>query len=619
MPSAPVYSVADYLGALQKLLPQGRAWNNEPTSVQAMVEAGLVAATQRVNVSDAQLLVDAFPSTTNFLLPEWEAALGLPDPCAGEAPTISARQGQVLARFTDTGGQSAARFIALAAQLGYTVTTTMFAPFRAGQSHAGDPLGGPYSFFTWQVNAPLQTSTLFRAGVGHAGDPLQAWGNTVLECSLSGRSPANSSLQFAYGADIEDGFGVDFVTGLHYVRPVGSYPTVGDFTTLWTFTRASSGTYRGSDGLLKTAANNIPRIEYDANGAVLGLLMEGARTNKGLHSENMNGAAWVGGTGLTVSADATVAPDGATTADKLVEDGTTGEHRRRQTIATTAGATVAVSIFLKAAENPRINMRALDASIPADSGFAVFDAVTGTVVASAALGAATGLRTSIERYANGWYRCVLVIKPNGTMTSCIVDIFEVDGSTTTTSYAGDGASGNFVLGFQFEEAAFSSSYIPTTTAPVTRAADFALRTDIPQVVVTGQGTIVAEVVQDQLTAGGQYATFGKDNAGTGGNPLYRITGAWNSGDGTNVAAKTGLSTPGVMKAAAAWDVGGIAVTYGGLAVATASFDGSMLDAGNTLSLGTRTDAGADPLFGHIRKLTYYPVRKPNTFLQTATA
>lgn len=618
MPNAPVYSVADYLGALQNLLPQGRAWNTDPASVQGQVEAGLVSLTQRVNIADAQLLIDAFPASASFLLPEWEAALGLPDPCAGPAPTISARQAQVVARFTDSGGQSAARFLALAAQLGYTVTSTMFAPFRAGQSHAGDPLGGPYSFFTWQINAPLQTSTFFRAGAGHAGDPLQSWGNTVLECSLLGRAPAHTQLLFTYGSDIPDGFGVDFVTGLHYVRPVGGALVVGDFTTLWTFTRASTATYRGNDGLLKSAAINAPRIEYDAAGGVLGLLMEGVRTNLHLRSEEFDNAAWTK-SNIAVTPDAIAGPTGAVVMDKLVEQVSgAAEHRVRQTLATSAGSTITLSLFAKAGERKRIRFRALDAASVGDIGFVDFDLVAGTIISPTALGAATGLVAVIEPWANGIYRCQMTVKPNATMTSCIIDYFVID-ATGNATYVGDGVSGLYALGAQCEEAAFASSYIPTTTVAVTRSQDFALRADSPPVVATGQGTLFAEVYQGQLTAGGQYAVMGKDNAGTGGNPLYRITGAWNSGDGTNLATKGGIAAPGIMKAAAAWDAGGIAVTHSGLAVATSAFDGSMLDAGSTISLGARTDAGTDILFGHIRRLTYQPVRKTNTYLQQQTA
>ena len=55
---------------------------------------------------------------------------------------------------------------------------------------------------------------------------------------------------------------------------------------LVTFTRASSGTYVGSDGLIKTAATNEARFDHDlATGESLGLLMEEARTNLFVKSE----------------------------------------------------------------------------------------------------------------------------------------------------------------------------------------------------------------------------------------------------------------------------------------------------------------------------------------------
>ena len=50
-------------------------------------------------------------------------------------------------------------------------------------------------------------------------------------------------------------------------------------TDLITFTRASSSTFLGSNGLIQTATNNTPRIEYNADGTIKGLLIEEARTN----------------------------------------------------------------------------------------------------------------------------------------------------------------------------------------------------------------------------------------------------------------------------------------------------------------------------------------------------
>jgi hypothetical protein len=46
-----------------------------------------------------------------------------------------------------------------------------------------------------------------------------------------------------------------------------------------TFTRASTGTYVGADGLIKTAGNGVARFDHSATGESLGLLLEEARTN----------------------------------------------------------------------------------------------------------------------------------------------------------------------------------------------------------------------------------------------------------------------------------------------------------------------------------------------------
>jgi uncharacterized protein YmfQ (DUF2313 family) len=197
--AAPNYQASDFLTALQALMPRGLAWPRDPSSVMAQVEAGLSPTWQRLTQQNNNLLVDAFPATSDQLLPEWEAALGLPDPCAGESPTLQGRQQQVVARFTNSGGQSIAYFVAYALTLGYAVTVTEFAPFRAGQSAAGAACGIVDWAFTWQINAPPETVTYFCAGLSGAGESLADWGNAVLECEMNAIKPAHTILNFTYG------------------------------------------------------------------------------------------------------------------------------------------------------------------------------------------------------------------------------------------------------------------------------------------------------------------------------------------------------------------------------------------------------------------------------------
>jgi uncharacterized protein YmfQ (DUF2313 family) len=195
---APILTAADFLSALQALMPRGRVWPRELDSVQAETLAGLAPTYERQTNRANYLLVDVFPATTTEVLPEWEETLGLPDPCAGEAPTIQQRRAQVVAKLTNTGGQSVAYFIAYAAALGFVITITEFTPFRMGAQRMGAPLGGPDWAHTWAVNAPLNTIVFFRTGVSTMGEALEAFGNAVLECEFNAIKPAHTILQFRY-------------------------------------------------------------------------------------------------------------------------------------------------------------------------------------------------------------------------------------------------------------------------------------------------------------------------------------------------------------------------------------------------------------------------------------
>ncbi|WP_434627674.1 YmfQ family protein [Chromobacterium sp. CV08] len=194
----PNYTALDYQGALQRLLPRGRVWPREPDAVQSQVALALAQVYSRTHARANNLLVDAFPPTAYELLPEWEATLGLPDPVLGPATTLQGRRGQVVAQLTAVGGQSAAYFVQVAANLGYTISITNFAPFRMGQSGMGSALGGPEWAHTWAVHAPLNTVISFRMGQSAMGEPLNSWGNAALQELLRRLAPAHAILQFHY-------------------------------------------------------------------------------------------------------------------------------------------------------------------------------------------------------------------------------------------------------------------------------------------------------------------------------------------------------------------------------------------------------------------------------------
>lgn len=177
--SAPAYTNADFLAALQKLMPPGRVWPRDPAAVQTAFLSGLAPSFQRSAAAANQLLADAFPATANGIpLPNWEATLGLPDPCAGPAPSLPQRQAQVLARFVGLGGSSVPFFTQYAATLGYTITITEYTPYTV-KSPVNAPMCGPQWAHAWLVNAP-------------------AGSNTVLQCEFETLAPAHTVVGFNF-------------------------------------------------------------------------------------------------------------------------------------------------------------------------------------------------------------------------------------------------------------------------------------------------------------------------------------------------------------------------------------------------------------------------------------
>lgn len=193
----PQFSADDLLAARLAQLPPGRAWPRDADAIPARFLSLLVPTDLRVVLRGLDLLSDAFPASTEELLPEWEESLGLPDPCAGPGQTIEARRNQVVGRLTGLGGQSVPYYIAIAAGLGYQITITEFAPFRFGMGF-GSPLCGDAWAYAWQVNAPQFTIDYFELGVSGFGEPFASWGSTVLQCELMRLKPAHTYLNFFY-------------------------------------------------------------------------------------------------------------------------------------------------------------------------------------------------------------------------------------------------------------------------------------------------------------------------------------------------------------------------------------------------------------------------------------
>jgi len=204
----------------------------------------------------------------------------------------------------------------------------------------------------------------------------------------------------------------------------------------------------------------IPRIEYDADGNVLGLLVEEARTNLITYSEDIGGL-----NQATADEDVAIAPDMSQTADKLIESTSNSVHWTYNSISAIDNQDYTFSVYAKKSERTRLTIYPNN---KANVGFnAVYDLDAGTVVSTPAQMTAT-----IKDVGNGWYRCVGTWNANTGGSAVFVRVGLVS-SGTNISYQGDGSSGLFLWGQQLEAGAFPTSYIPTNGATATRSADAA--------------------------------------------------------------------------------------------------------------------------------------------------
>jgi uncharacterized protein YmfQ (DUF2313 family) len=198
----------DYTQAFLALLPQGQAWPREPGSTLVRASDGLMQYWGFVDGRAADLLErESDPRKTIELLPDWEKAWGLPDPCFPKATTIGERQRMLVRYMTWLGGQSRQYFQNLMEWLGFTVTIKEFAPFMAGISNVGDTRPQPSDNFRWYVGPPEQrfywtvevgtpSITWFRSSSGQAGvDPHMRLGiPDDLQCLLNRWKPSHTDL-----------------------------------------------------------------------------------------------------------------------------------------------------------------------------------------------------------------------------------------------------------------------------------------------------------------------------------------------------------------------------------------------------------------------------------------
>jgi hypothetical protein len=252
------------------------------------------------------------------------------------------------------------------------------------------------------------------------------------------------------------------------------------------FTRASTATRVNASGLIESVATGVPRLDY-LNSTCPKLLLEPQRSNLVTYSQEFDNAAWAK-TNVSVTANSAASPDGTTNAEKLVDTATLSGHFVQQTISITGVHTF--SVFAKAAERSVITLQVQEVSTPANFALIYYNVSTGQLEAgefSTSLSAG-----KIEAMGNGWYKCIITYTPITAGNHNVRVFVAKNVSGNKVDYVGNGTDGVLIYGCQLEAGAYATSYIPTTTAAVTRVADLTSKTGITSLIGQTEGTLFVE-------------------------------------------------------------------------------------------------------------------------------
>lgn len=195
----PFAGQADFAALLRRMQPRGKLWEGPDDTVMAQLRVGQVALMAQFAGRLAALTEsESYPPTSIELLPAWNKAFSLPDPCMAPDPTVEQQQSALAAKIAQNRGLSRASIIAVVAALGYTITIDEFRPARFGEAVFGGTFAGPDWGKTWQVNAPEFAIDYAKFGSASFGDYYASWGSTELQCVINRIAPPNTIVIFNY-------------------------------------------------------------------------------------------------------------------------------------------------------------------------------------------------------------------------------------------------------------------------------------------------------------------------------------------------------------------------------------------------------------------------------------
>ena len=390
-------------------------------------------------------------------------------------------------------------------------------------------------------------------------------------------------------------------------------PDDSDFTV----DRNSTKYVLGSGGTIVSYATDEPAFEFNADGSYKGLLVEPAATNICRQSEDIS-TSWNPIT-ATITTNDTTAPDGNATADKLNDNGgggtATGVSVVQENITVSANTKYTASVFLKADQLSFASVEAQNYDGGTDGR--QFFGLSG----AGSLGSPSGIDdSSITAYPNGWYRCSITWTQGAADTSVDIRIY-VASSISDRTVDLDGTSSIFVWGAQLEAGPIATSYIPTTTASVTRVKDDITLGSASSLIGQTEGTLYVEVDFRTVTGATQYILDVTDGTANNRLLIFVLTGNTRSyiqSGGSNVLSTfTASLSDGVQKLAFAYANGDQEFYRNGSSIATGT--------GSLAALATLTDIDIGQSQGeafqanmHIRAVALFTRRLSDAECQALT-
>lgn len=451
---------------------------------------------------------------------------------------------------------------------------------------------GTSNFAFMYVN--LATGAIHSSGVN----------GTATNASFSVTSLANGWYLLAITCDIPSANRQSY---LNISNPIGTTDYTGD---------GSSGVYIADAGIapgintsywdnLTSSFSYTPRFDYDpVTLAARGLLVEESRTNLLYNSNNFAAGDWTKSF-ASVTAGQTLSPDGEINGWLLTSLGSGGRVEQNQT----ATATIhTFSAYTKAGNVSSVTVL-------------LYNVTTSTIIAQGDIDLSTGVATtaigvcvSVASIA-GWWR-VAVTNSSGITIGNLIRGYIYTGLSSAVI-----GSTIYAYGAQLEPGAFATSYIPTTSSQITRAADVANVNTLSPWFNTPTGTIYVEA--DLYNP----SSLGVTNAvtiGDGGSTNVHRVLSYNGKIGGNTIVATvttadlqpytyTVNTP--FKFAYAYATNDFAAVGNGGTVLTDPA-GAVPTGLNVLNIGNLSGVLWS---GHIRRITYYPQRLSNAQLQSITA